>query len=74
MLDLEKFPLTSASLALHIRCADLQIHLWYHCAFTNSVNIKPDDFGYLGNKNKQLIPQITNNSSKPESLWSCTVV
>ena len=58
VLDLQKFPPTSAFVTLHIKRAYLQAHLWYHCVFTKSVNIKPDNFGYLCNENEQLIPHI----------------
>ena len=55
-------------LTLHIRRAYLQAYLWYYCALTESVDIKPEDFGYLQNENKQLIPHFTNNCSIPESF------
>ena len=66
MFDLEKLPPTSAFLTLHIRRVYLQAHLWYHCVFTKSVNIEPEDFGYPRNENEQLILHITHNYSKPE--------
>ena len=67
-LDLEKFLPTSTSITLYIRRAYLQAYLWYHCVFTESVDINPEDFDYLRNENKQLIPEIINNSSIPESF------
>ena len=67
-LDLEKFPPTSSCIGLHIRCAYFQAYLWYHCPFTESIEIKPEDFGYICNENEQLVPEITNNFTTPESF------
>ena len=67
-VDLEKFPPISASITFKNRRAYLQTYLWYHRAFAESVDIKPEDFGCLRNDNKHLFPQITNNSLIPESF------
>ena len=67
-LDLDKFHPTSSFITLHIKRAYLQIYFWYDRAFTEFVEIKPEDFGYSRNNNEQSIRQITNNFSIPESF------
>ena len=45
-LDLERFPPTSSSVLLHIKCAYLQSYVWLHSPFANSLVIDPFEYGY----------------------------
>ena len=65
-LDLEKFPPTSSSIVMHIKRAYLQAYMWYHSPFTESIELKPEDFGYLRIDDEYLVPEISNKSKIPE--------
>ena len=66
-LDLEKFPPTSSSIKLHIRHAYLQAYLWYQAPFIDSIDLDPENYGYVRD-DEDLVPIIFDDLRLPDAF------
>ena len=61
-INIEKLPLTSSSIALHIKRAYLQTYIWLHAPFNSELDIDPLQYGYQLYENDddedELVPQV----------------
>ena len=70
-LNLEQFPRTSKAINLHIYCAYLQAYIWYHGAIESTINIDPELYGFICDKDENLVPIINDASQLPAYDKKC---
>ena len=74
VLDLEKLPSTSSSIQLHIKRCYYQTYLWLQSPIEDSIDIYPEDFGYIL-EDEILLPKVNLTQTVPEDLvMPCTCV
>ena len=67
-VDLEKLPPTSASIRLHIQRAYLQTFLWLQSPIELSIDLRPENFGYMLVDEELLLPQVNVQKTLPEDF------
>ena len=68
IFDIEEFPPTSSSIKNHILRSYFQCNLWYNGAFTQSVVLNPEDYGYKCEDDANMTPLIIGSNTQPESF------